>query len=98
MERERREEDYSNIKSLVGFHPLSFVDDVINSTNDYCCDSVEELANFLRGHKTIGKKYKQEIEQVCVQTSMRACITQSAGLERPVTTAARRFCPESGQI
>ena len=41
---------YEQSKQFFGFHPLSFVDDVINAASEYCCDGTDALEEFLKQH------------------------------------------------
>lgn len=53
---------FTREKNFFGFHPLSFVDDVINSSNDFCGDALDALEDFLVAH--LGEVHKDDVEQV----------------------------------
>lgn len=56
---------YDRAKAFFQFHPLSFIDDVINASNDYVFDSMEALDNFVRNDKNLkGKLSEKQITEV----------------------------------
>lgn len=57
--------EYSS--KILGFHPLSFIDDVINAANDYLCDIIEAMKEYFENKKEnlgINNIKKEELELV----------------------------------
>lgn len=50
---------FEDEKNFFGFHPLSFIDDVLNTTDDYCADVVDELEKYLLSKKELQSKTKE---------------------------------------
>lgn len=38
-------------KKFFGFHPVSFIDDVLNAMDDYCADAVGEMEIYMSKQK-----------------------------------------------
>ena len=54
-------------KKFFGFHPISFIDDVLNSMDEYCAESVEEMEKFLKSQKEYQTpKIQEQIHIVCL--------------------------------
>ena len=58
------EEAFSNVRKLLGFPPIAFIDAIINSANDSCCDAIDQLEEFLI--QTLANVPPEQITNVCI--------------------------------
>ena len=59
--------NFESDKEKLGFSPLTFVDNIVNSVHDIACDLVDDAENKL---SKAFPKYRKEIENVCCKRQL----------------------------
>ena len=91
------EETFEREARFLGFHPVRFVDDVINAMNDYVCDNSDALEGFLLSEPGLAER-AAEVKQVRSDASLGAVVrpawlrmraTRFRAAERMIATRPR---------